>query len=232
MISANFNAKLIDFGDSLIEGEKDPKEDEHKDDDTSTAADSYVEFRAHDNSNSDDEAYSPMSEYRGTFVGTPLYVAPEMLQKTISGHFTDLWALGCIVYEMYCGVVPFRGSTDLETFDAILKGGVQWPDGIDADLKHLIEQLLQIEPMQRLGAGLPGSDNSYVQLKAHPFFAGVDWDTVSKPTELPFDKSEFESAIAEERKKNAEHIFGDVAVASTFEGDVLPGDSQPVVTKS
>jgi serine/threonine protein kinase len=35
---------------------------------------------------------------RGTFVGTPLYVAPEMIAFSFSGPFTDLWALGCIIY--------------------------------------------------------------------------------------------------------------------------------------
>jgi len=34
----------------------------------------------------------------GTFVGTPLYVAPEMLEYNHSGRYTDLWALGCIIY--------------------------------------------------------------------------------------------------------------------------------------
>ena len=37
-------------------------------------------------------------EPRGTFVGTPLYVAPEMLQNNESSAGSDLWALGCIVY--------------------------------------------------------------------------------------------------------------------------------------
>ena len=35
---------------------------------------------------------------RGSFVGTPLYVAPEMLEDNLSGPYTDLWALGCIIY--------------------------------------------------------------------------------------------------------------------------------------
>lgn len=42
--------------------------------------------------------YKNDSAYRGTFVGTPLYVAPEMLKESISGVPTDLWALGCILY--------------------------------------------------------------------------------------------------------------------------------------
>ena len=49
---------------------------------------------------------------RNTFVGTPLYVAPEMLERTESGAFSDLWALGVILYEMACGGTPFAAKTD------------------------------------------------------------------------------------------------------------------------
>ena len=45
-------------------------------------------------------------------MGTPLYVTPEMLDHTASGAFTDLWALGVILYEMACGVTPFAARTD------------------------------------------------------------------------------------------------------------------------
>lgn len=45
---------------------------------------------------------------RGTFVGTPFYVAPEMLESNLSGPFTDLWGLGCIVFQCLTGDVPFR----------------------------------------------------------------------------------------------------------------------------
>ena len=46
----------------------------------------------------------------GTFVGTPLYVAPEMLEANMAGRFTDLWALGCIIYQFHVGVTPFHGK--------------------------------------------------------------------------------------------------------------------------
>lgn len=46
-----------------------------------------------------DSVALPESKIReGTFVGTPLYVAPEMLDGNRAGRFTDLWALGCIIY--------------------------------------------------------------------------------------------------------------------------------------
>ena len=43
----------------------------------------------------------------GTFVGTPYYASPEMLASSISGTFTDLWALGVIIYEMLEGKTPW-----------------------------------------------------------------------------------------------------------------------------
>lgn len=46
----------------------------------------------------------------GTFVGTPLYVAPEMLDANFAGKFTDLWALGCIIYQFHVGLTPFHGK--------------------------------------------------------------------------------------------------------------------------
>lgn len=46
----------------------------------------------------------------GTFVGTPLYVAPEMLEANFAGKFTDLWALGCIIYQIHVGDTPFNAK--------------------------------------------------------------------------------------------------------------------------
>jgi serine/threonine protein kinase len=53
---------------------------------------------------------------RGSFVGTPLYVTPEMLNENRSGPSTDLWALGVIIYQMRVGQVPFNGQFDYEVF--------------------------------------------------------------------------------------------------------------------
>jgi len=76
-------------------------------------------------------------------VGTPLYVAPEMLDKTQSGAFSDFWALGIILYEMACGKTPFLGRTEMIVFDKILRRQFDWPDTLDdLNLKNLINQLL------------------------------------------------------------------------------------------
>jgi eukaryotic-like serine/threonine-protein kinase len=47
----------------------------------------------------------------GQALGTPAYMAPEQIMASMSGPRTDLYALGCTVYEMLCGQTPFQGST-------------------------------------------------------------------------------------------------------------------------
>ena len=62
----------------------------------------------------------PGMDRRDTFVGTPLYVSPEMLHETKSLPASDLWALGCIIYRMHVGTVPFEDKSETGTFDKIL----------------------------------------------------------------------------------------------------------------
>lgn len=45
--------------------------------------------------------------HMGTFVGTPYYLAPEMIANSSAGIFNDLWALGVIAYELLVGGKPF-----------------------------------------------------------------------------------------------------------------------------
>ena len=54
--------------------------------------------------------------------------------------------------------------------------------------KDLIEQLLKIDPMQRLGAGAPGTSNDFKSLMAHPYFDGLDFSRIHQmkvPLTLP-----------------------------------------------
>ena len=209
LISSDFRIKLIDFGEALVEGTTEDtveKPDDNSDDldeeDKKQMEDDkndFVEFRAHDEDCEEDVGYKAMSEYRGTFVGTPLYVAPEMLKESMSGHFTDLWALGWIVFQMITGEVPFKGKTDFQTFDIIMKREFKWPDKIDKDWKNLIDRLLVIEPMKRLGAGRPDSGCSYEDLMLHPFFKDVNWTTIGTET-IPYDIEELKETVKKKQK--------------------------------
>lgn len=45
---------------------------------------------------------------RATFVGTPLYMSPELLSEAICDFAADLWGFGCLLFEMYFGCPPFE----------------------------------------------------------------------------------------------------------------------------
>ena len=61
-----------------------------------------------------------VSEHRGTFVGTKDYVSPEVLKDLPSNFEADLWALGCIIYQLYTGSLLFKAHTEFLTFQMIL----------------------------------------------------------------------------------------------------------------
>jgi len=51
---------------------------------------------------------SSKDKFRGTFVGTAIYVAPEMLEDSVSGPFSDLWALGVVIFFIVTnGSIPW-----------------------------------------------------------------------------------------------------------------------------
>ncbi|XP_047503312.1 3-phosphoinositide-dependent protein kinase 1 isoform X1 [Pieris napi] len=122
-----------------------------------------------------------------SFVGTAQYVSPDLLQNRIDTRASDLWALGCIIYQMISGLPPFRASTEFLTFQKILKMDYEFPEGFPADAKDLVEKLLVLDHSKRLGATDIG--NTYESIRKHPFFEGIDWDDVwnqTPPTICPY----------------------------------------------
>ena len=119
----------------------------------------------------------PRNVRRDTFVGTPLYVSPEMLHETKSLPASDLWALGCIIYRMHVGKVPFEDRSETGTFDKILNRQLEFPPeaNLTEATKDVVDRLLQVNPKRRLGAGRPGTDNDLQALKNHEYFQGIDF---------------------------------------------------------
>lgn len=59
--------------------------------------------------------------------GTPLYMAPELLEAKPYGHQADLWSLGCIIYEMLAGETPFSTRSILHLVRLIKNGYIKFP---------------------------------------------------------------------------------------------------------
>ena len=89
-------------------------------------------------------------------VGTPLYVAPEILGNEKYDNKCDMWSCGVIMYMMLSGKAPFNGENEEEIYQCIKKGkynfdSERW-DEISDDAKDLINHLLTYDPNKRFSA--------------------------------------------------------------------------------
>ncbi len=89
---------------------------------------------------------------RKSFVGTAQYVSPEILSGRASTRASDLWAIGCILYQMLTGMPPFQSQSEYLIFQKIQKLEYSFHEGFNEHARHLIQSLLVIEPTDRLGA--------------------------------------------------------------------------------
>lgn len=89
-----------------------------------------------------DEEDGSMRSRRNSFVGTAQYVSPELLTDKSASHSSDLWALGCIVYQMVAGLPPFWARSEYLIFQKILKLEYEFPDGFSPSARNLVEKLL------------------------------------------------------------------------------------------
>jgi calcium-dependent protein kinase len=100
-----------------------------------------------------------------TIVGTPYYVAPEVLKGNYD-NACDVWSLGVILFIMLCGYPPFEGDNNKEIFKRVLQQKLEFdPEdwtSISDEVKHLITMMLQKEPQTRI---------SIVEALNHPWFS-------------------------------------------------------------
>lgn len=115
-----------------------------------------------------------------TMVGTPEYLAPELIKQEGHNETADFWAFGILLYELSTGVSPFNTKSKGALMQSIIHEEITFPVSarLSAPLKDLISkvgvaslQLLIKDPAKRLGAA-----NGAEDIKNHPFFAKVNWD--------------------------------------------------------
>ena len=79
----------------------------------------------------------------GVLIGTLPYMAPEQLDGRATDARTDLWALGCVLYEMLTGVRPFDGASQATLIAAILEREPPAPMTLQPLLSPVIDHLVQ-----------------------------------------------------------------------------------------
>ncbi|CAN8185039.1 unnamed protein product [Coccothraustes coccothraustes] len=134
-------------------------------------------------------------------LGTPDYLAPELLLTQPHGSAVDWWALGVCLFEFLTGIPPFNDETPTQVFQNILKRDIPWPEGeekLSDNAQNAIDLLLTIDTTKR--AGLK-------ELKHHPLFHGVDWDNLQNQTMpfIPQPDDETDTSYFDARN-NAQHL--------------------------
>ena len=86
-----------------------------------------------------------------TLCGTPQYLAPGVLLRQGYDKMVDWWSLGCVMYEMLCGCLPFAIKRGLKLSMKIYERKISFPKGLDKNAKDLIEKLLVVNPQNRIG---------------------------------------------------------------------------------
>ncbi|KAF5314090.1 hypothetical protein D9611_006926 [Ephemerocybe angulata] len=125
--------------------------------------------------------------YADSIVGSPDYMAPEVLRGKPYSYSVDYWSLGCILFEFLAGFPPFSGSTPEETWTN-LKNWTKVLRRPEYDREEdLIFNLSDIawDAVIRLIAHASVRYSTLAQVTEHPFFKGVKWEDL-RAVRAPF----------------------------------------------
>ncbi|CAI2366593.1 unnamed protein product [Moneuplotes crassus] len=86
------------------------------------------------------------------FVGTPNFMAPECAHNKETSYASDIWSLGCILYQLYCGINCFRGGSEYLIFLKSTEAEYEYPSSsvIPSKARLLISEMIQIDPSARI----------------------------------------------------------------------------------
>lgn len=119
--------------------------------------------------------------------GTPLYMAPELVQEHPYDEKVDVWSLGVILFELFFGTPPFVASSLYKLIPMIIGNPVIFPGPISEKFKSFLTMMLQKDPKRRA---------SCKELQSHPFISKVK---LSKfvDTDYIIKKKMFDEALSE-----------------------------------
>eukprot|EP00923_Selenidium_pygospionis_P018528 GHVN01032410.1.p1 GENE.GHVN01032410.1~~GHVN01032410.1.p1 ORF type:complete len:883 (-),score=287.62 GHVN01032410.1:484-3132(-) len=149
--------------------------------------------------------------------GTPEYIAPEVLENKGHGKAVDWWSLGTLIFELLNGLPAFYSRDRNQLFRNIREGSLAYPPHFSPEARSLLTGLFNRNPNLRLGGG-PGDAE---EIKAHPFFNGVDWEAmlakkVKPPVQpslrSPTDVQNFDHDFITQPVRNSELMHEELSI--------------------
>ncbi|PIC36726.1 hypothetical protein B9Z55_015619 [Caenorhabditis nigoni] len=126
-----------------------------------------------ENNSKDGYEQEKEQERRTTFVGTALYISPEMLKDGEVGAKSDIWALGCMIYEFLAGKPPFTGINAYQQTRKVHENNIVFDNDFPESARILIKDMMISDPKLRITTD---------QLMAHQFYKDVNWKTITNTT--------------------------------------------------
>lgn len=118
------------------------------------------------------KVFDSKSARHSSILGTPEYMAPEMIQGNGYSLEVDYWALGCLVYEMLHSSSPFYEPSTRNMFVRILTANCHAIDNsLSAEARSLVHGLIHADANERF---------QHSQLRKHPFFRSWNWSLVER----------------------------------------------------
>lgn len=168
--------------------------------------------------NSQAPVEDPSLNTAASLVGTPDYIAPEILLNQPHTFTADYWSLGVIIYELLCGEPPFHGETETETHTNILRGKIDFTDmDLQPEIEDFIRRLLTIDPKNRLGS------KSFEEITNHPWLKGHDTSN-DEPPFKPELANPADTQYFEQRYSFKEDDDGDILEDMQDSGSVVVND--------
>jgi eukaryotic-like serine/threonine-protein kinase len=96
---------------------------------------------------------SPAMTQRGVILGTAAYMSPEQAKGRQADKRSDLWAFGCVLYEMLTGTRAFNGEDATDTIAAVIRGEPAWhalPDDVPGHIRLLLRRCLEKDRSKRI----------------------------------------------------------------------------------